>query len=279
MSFDVDAPERDLSSEARESLQAQIDLAPERLEAEREFRPEFAEVQRDAIERVLLGGEDDRGFIDVVAEEIQPRVDETMAQSKQRQLRGDIEAVEEFGPRAAEAFEAVDPQQQELLDELTAQAQEGLGEGLTDFEQRQLEQQIRGSQAARGMGFSPSDSFQEVAELSMANQKRRDRNRRFASDVLNMRAASTVDPFQAILGRPAQGPSQANARISQASQFQGRSGSPEFDPFRNPLANEINSFNANAAFSEDIQESNIAAGITGAAIGAVGDVASAAMMG
>lgn len=101
-----------------------------------------------------------------------------------------------------------------LWDKLNAQAGEGLdaGASLDPDLQRLFSQSVRGGQAARGMGFGPSDVFSESLGLTQFGQGLRQQRQGFASGVANMdqaRDMSLLGFGQSLLGQ-AQGQGQGS---------------------------------------------------------------------
>lgn len=193
--FSIDAPDpRSPAAEGAAMLQAQIDLAPQQFEAESRFRPQYARLNRALLAESLLGDEDIPGLYEIESE------------SQRRRARRDIETIEELGPRASAALRGVNPQQQELMDELNQQVLEELryGGDLDPELRRQIQQEVRSGQVARGVGLGRADIFEEAATLGRAGVAMRDRRRGQAASTIALNQQTQGDPFLALLGRPSQ---------------------------------------------------------------------------
>jgi len=201
-------PPRDYGRETRDTLQAQIDLMPQLFAAESKFQPQYAQMEMDIARDITPQ------MLDLYRTQIDPALRDL--QSSQREA--DVADIEELGPRAVQALDRLDPQKAALMKTMMDQAQEevGLGGRLSGMERRQYLQDVRGGQAARGMGMGPSDVGYEAAELQLGSERRRADRRQNAYQALAMRQATTADPFMAILGRPSQSAAQSSGILAQA---------------------------------------------------------------
>jgi hypothetical protein len=255
--MDVDAPEkRDYGQETRETLQAQVDLAPKRFAAESQFSPLYADLGVSNLRRTLLGNGTDAGVLATV-EELAPRLQSLQSANEAAQRERDIASVEALGGRAVAAFRNADPQQAALLEALNAQAQGDLaaGSALSPAEAAQLEQQVRSSQASRGFGFSMPDAVLESYAIGDRGRQIQNERRSFAGNVARMNAATGQDPFMAILGRPSQASSQGQSLLGQGQQQMGQNGPSLFDP-ESAYAADVANTNYNGAAAADIASAN-----------------------
>lgn len=109
-------------------------------------------------------------------------------------------------PQAQSMVRGASPGQTNLLDSLTNSAGQQLsyGAALDPALERVAQQSIRGSEAARGLGYGPSDVLEESSALtSMGNQLRQQRQG-FASNVAGMNnqfeSQPTLQMLQNLLG-------------------------------------------------------------------------------
>lgn len=227
----VEAPKpRDLGQETRDTLQAQVDLAPEIYGAEAEFKPKYTDLDNQILERSLLGTDSQRGILDIYEKDIDPfvrRQQELDAAMSNRLLADqrarDIQDVETLGMRANEAFRKANP----LIDELTTQAQEDirLRGALSPQEQREVEQQTRAAYADRGLVRGNRAIGEELLNRDSYKRQKMFQDRDFAMRV----AATQADPFMAILGRSGrQIDSGAGAGLAAQAQGQGAGGNTMF---------------------------------------------------
>ena len=225
-------PPRDYAQETRDTLQTQIDLAPDlyAAEASQEFgRPAYARLDLDVLRETLLGTEDRPGMLELYERDIMPRLGAADAAARDVKREADIAAVERLGPRATEAFRASNPEQAALMDEMNRQAMEGLqaGAALPPSVAREIEQSVRGAQAARGFGYGMADIGQEALVKGLQAEQLQRRNQQYAGDVSRLNMATTLDPFLAVLGSPGV---QINQGMGVVQQGQGFNPGPQFNP-------------------------------------------------
>lgn len=145
------------------------------------------------------------GYLDL-AGTVSDKADQLQALSQTRQRSSDIADVGNLGPDSLAAMMKADPQQAALLTGLTDQAQTGLDRGtmLDPSQMRLVQQSVRAGQAARGMGFGPSDNYDEALGLSQFGQDIRNQRLSQAASVVGLRQGTYGDAFGRVLGRPVQ---------------------------------------------------------------------------
>jgi hypothetical protein len=193
----IKVPERDYGTETRETLQAQLDLAPQMLEAEQKYGPQYQQMQIDMLKSAMPQ------LVDLYKGVATP-LGEMDAANKRAQQEADIAAVRDLGPEALAAMKASNPQMAQLIESMTQQAQAGLdaGSALTPQQQMQAQQASRQAWAARGLGASPAAGLDEVVTEQMMGAGEQDRRRGFAMQAAGMEQGAYGNPFQAILSRP-----------------------------------------------------------------------------
>ena len=257
-------PPRDYGNEMRDTLQAQIDLAPELYGAEKQFRGKYAQLDMDIANQMTPQ------LLDLY-ETSQRRLGEMDREQLDLQRGGDIAAIEKYGSRAREALDAANPEQAALLKELNAQALGDLklGGQLNAGEQRQLSQAARGAQSARGFGYGVNDAaIESWAQLQGSEQKRQQRQG-FAQSMVGMNKATAADPFMAILGRPSSlNPMMSGNVVGQAQGFNpGAMFSPE-----SQYAEDIYNQNYQGQLAARTASAKNRASLIGAGMGAFGSI-------
>lgn len=222
------APERNYAQETRDTLRAQIDLAPDRYEADAKYSPLYSLLNLGSLEKTLRGGDGQRGLLDIYEKDIAP----SLAAQQQASVEGDIGTVEKYGKRSADAFRAANPDQYALVDELNRQAKEELAAGgeLDPASLREYQQGARAGQQARGLGYGAGDAFMEAMNVGQASENRRRARRTFAGQVVQMNQATSTDPFLALLGRSAQSSAQAQGLAGQGDEISRQGASNLFNP-------------------------------------------------
>jgi len=212
----VSAPTpRDYAQETRDTLRSQIDLAPEKYAAEAQFAPKYQALTIDMLKQATPE------LLKLYKEQIAPTMGEVEAISRSRSRAGDIADISTLGPQARAAIKAASPEQAALADKLTAQAQSGLNAGsrLTPEQQRQVEQQTRGSFAARGLAGSPTAGLQEAVRSQMSGAGMQQQRSQQAMGALGASQGVYGDVFQQVLGRPSQAFGASQGFVGQAGGF------------------------------------------------------------
>lgn len=120
-------PPRDYYSETRDSLEAQVDLAPELYKNEAQFRPQYANLERGIMMEQLGLSPDTNlldGFRTISGAQKDIQRDSTMA---------DIDMIGGLGQQFAEAVRSADPRAEGLRQSLMGEAEQGLKYGDSQF--------------------------------------------------------------------------------------------------------------------------------------------------
>ena len=212
----VNAPaERNYAQETAETLKTQLALAPEKYAAEAKYAPQYQKLQLDLLRSATPE------LLQLYKDQISPAMSEAEAASRSRSRAGDIADISTLGPQARAAIKAASPEQAALADKLTAQAQSGLNAGsrLTPEQQRQVEQQTRGSFAARGLAGSPTAGLQEAVRSQLSGAGMQQQRSQQAMGALGASQGVYGDVFQQVLGRPSQAFGAGQGFIGQAQGF------------------------------------------------------------
>lgn len=232
MGTKVEAPEpRNYPQETRDTLQAQIDLAPKLYAAEAQFQPQYANLSMRSLEETLRGGGGQRGLLDIYEQDINPAMSRMEAEALRQQRLADIMAVEQYGGRATSALRDASGNTQ-ILNEMNRQAMEELqaGQGLTAAEQRAAQQSSRAAFAARGMGTGMQSAADEILRQYQLGTERQAQRRAFAGGVAGLNQQTGADPFMAILGRPSQSFQASQGFGGQAGAMNQSAGPGLFNP-------------------------------------------------
>jgi hypothetical protein len=274
--YSADAPPpRDYAKETRDTLEAQIELAPDlyAAEASQEYgRPAYAQLDLAVLRDVMKGKDGEPGLLELYEKDIMPGLSRADVAGLDVTREGDIAAVERLGKRATDAFRAANPEQAALMAELNRQAQADLtaGASLPPELARELEQQVRGAQAARGMGFGMADIGQEALVKGLQAEQLQRRRQGFAQQMVGLNAATAADPFMAILGRPGVGVNQAQGVAGQGQTFNpGNAFNPE-----SAYAGSLAAGNYNAKLNANIASANAKAGVASGMMQGVGSALS-----
>ena len=113
-----------------------------------------------------------------------------------------VNDVNALSPNILNILRSYNPQQTGLLDTLTSQAQNQLAQNgaLDPAMERRVQQNVRSSQAARGLGYGPGDAAMEQFYQTQTQEQRRQANQALASQVATQTQNTYRDPFQIMLG-------------------------------------------------------------------------------
>ena len=208
---DVEAPPpRDYGQETADTLQAQVDLAPQLFASEAQFRPEYANLER-GIMLENLGLDPSMGLLDAFRQ-----ISGAQKDIQYDATAADIDMIKAMGPALAEAQRQADPEADALRQAIMADASAGLeegagefsqltqdaredylsGEGLTDLEKRELDQQILEGAAERGMSMQASTLQDQIASRLSANREIRDQRRNIFERALANESAAQQQALQ-----------------------------------------------------------------------------------
>lgn len=265
-------PDRNYAQETRDTLAAQIDLAPARYDAESTYRPKYAALDLATLDQTLKGADGQRGLLDIYENTIYPTLSRVDAADRSARTAGDLAIIQNQAPAVTKALrEAAGTAG--LTAEMGRQAQEGLAAGASVDPSlaSEIEQGVRSGQASRGFGFGASDAVAEAFARGERGNALRNERRDFANRTVGVLQATGGDPVMALLGRPSQ-------TLGMGTQFgsQGAAFTPSslFNP-ESAYAGDIYNTNYNARAAAKIAQANNDAAITSAGISAAGSAASA----
>jgi hypothetical protein len=205
--FSADAPDnRDYGEETRNTLQAQIDLYPDMLDAEEKFGPKNTELNLRNLQQYLGGSGDSRGLLDLYMNDISPALSKVEADVNTSTRTSDIQNVADLGPQALEAMRGSNPQQTALMDSLNERASEELAlGGMMSPEQRgAIENSALAKRGAEGWGYNPGDMANAAMQATGYSDNLKSQRQQFGNTMVQQNQAIYGDPFQQILGRQGQ---------------------------------------------------------------------------
>jgi hypothetical protein len=214
------------------------------------------------------------GLLDLTSR-VSSGADAIAAASGTRQRTAQIGDVSNLGPDAINALMTQDPWTAMLMQQLTGQASGDLsfGSNLTPAQMRLVQQSVRQGQAARGMGYGPSDVYGEALGVSQ-----------FGNQLLQQRigtAQSVAQQRQQLYGAPALAlttqPAAPNYQpyLSGGAGITGSIGPKLFGTDFN--ASDVANAGFNAQNARYISGQNNAAALTGAGISGAALIGAAAL--
>lgn len=274
---------RDPGKETADTLRAQLemekgtgqfaDIGP-RIDIERQYRPQYTQLDIDSARGALYGDRGNNGMLALMAES-GPELARINQETLRSQRAGDIADVSALAGASRTAYDQLNPEGAAMLKRINALRMEELEDpyAMSASQRRGAEQNVRASQGVRGLGYGPTDAFQEAMYLGDRQRGLYNERLQGAAQTIGLNQSFYGDPFQQILGRPSG--SSAQGLYQQA---QGVGPQQVFDPYSSYFGNAYN-FNANAQNAANIAGANQNAGIMGAGIGALGSLGGGALGG
>ena len=275
--YSSDAPAtvtRDPGKETADTLRSQLemergtgqfkDLGP-RINIERQYRPQYTQLENDTARTALYGDKGNNGMLALMGES-GPELARINQAALSAQRAGDFADMTNLDGSARTAYDQLNPEGAAMLKRINALRMEELDKpyAMSPSQVADSQRNIRLAQGSRGLGYGPNDAFQEAMYLG-------DRQRGLYNERLQG-AAQTIGLNQSFYGgnvfdRP-------SGSSAQGLYQQAASVGPDqvFDPYSSYFGNAYG-FNANAQNASNIAGSNNSAAIKGATIGALGQVA------
>jgi hypothetical protein len=120
-------PPRNYGQETADTLQAQVNLAPQLFASEAQFRPQYADLER-GIMLNQLGLDPNMGLLDAFRQ-----ISSAQKGIQEDATRADINMIRDLGGELAEAQRSADPEAEALRQSIMADASAGLAEGAGEF--------------------------------------------------------------------------------------------------------------------------------------------------
>jgi hypothetical protein len=273
--------QRSIAQEGRETLNAQIHLAPYQYGADVGLSQAYQSLQQQLAQSGLYGTQggtipiqwmDKHG---VHTEELPVSAAPgllSLAQGASQELQGMLQGLQtgatsynlgqlsqispEITKLYTQAIQSANPEQAAFLQALNQQAlgELNLGSQLDPSLQREVSQAVRGGQAARGLGYGNSDLYEEAMTRGQAGQVLKQQRQNFANTVAGLNQYARVDPMAAIMS--AYQPIDANKTLAAAL---GLSVPQSNTSYTNPwtsYSNELFGANQSAQMDADIAKSN-----------------------
>lgn len=265
---------RDPGKETADTLRAQLEMergtgqfadTGPRIDIERQYRPQYTQLDNDTARTALYGDRGNNGMLALMAES-GPELARINQSALSTQREGDIADVSRLAGASRSAYEQLNPEGAALLKRINTLRMEELNNpySMTNSQRREAEQNVRGAQSVRGFGMGPTDAFQEAMYLGDRQRGLFNERLQGAGQTIGMNQAFYGDPFQQILGRPSG--SSAQGLYQQAA---GVGPQQVFDPYSSYFGNAYG-FNANAQNAANIAGANNSAAMGGALLGVGG---------
>jgi hypothetical protein len=161
-----------ISSTYKQMLNAQTKYAPQILDLNQQYGPQYTALSLKNLATYLNGANGTPGFLDQYQNSIMPALTSAQNAANSATRTAGVNDAQRLTPSLIALARSANPQAAGLLDTVTSNTSRDLGYGteLTPAERVQLRQSVRGGQAARGLGFGPGDVFDESMAETGAGQ-------------------------------------------------------------------------------------------------------------
>ena len=161
------APSRDYAQETRDTLQNQINLAPQLYQSEAQYQPLYNQLQLQMAQNATFGTPEQMGLLDQY-ERAAPQLGRVQAQSNTQQRMADIADVQNLAPAARAAFLAANPDLVSAMNTAT-----GMGGNSTNMANAQLNAALRQAPQSNNLYaqqiYSPTVSSQQIGADQIQN--------------------------------------------------------------------------------------------------------------
>lgn len=215
--FDADKPEdRQLDREMNYTLDSEGKVMPKWLDLEREFLPQWNDLSNGEF------GRSGNALLATYGKDFAPALRDI--ERGDRQASADTYAA--VAPTARSGARALNPEAAALMDKILAAAGEQVSGGMSAGELRDVQQGRRGAQASRGVGYGPSDTFDEVYGVGLQSRQLRQQAVMNALQAISGSQQFYDDPMRVIFGGDAIGSRAASSAPGMAATRTAR----VFDP-------------------------------------------------
>jgi len=215
-----------------QALGAQVRYAPQIYQENAQFSPLYTQLDLSNLMSFMNGTNGNGGFLQEYTNGIMPALTAAQNTANNSIRQNNVSEAQALTPQWIAGERNANPGAAGLLDSLTSNASRDLSYGteLTPAEKVQLNQSVRGGQAARGMGFGPSDVFNEsLADTGMGQELYAQREGA-AQGLVPTLQGFYGDPMGALSGMTSNAGMNASAITGAAGSGAASAQSGEFNP-------------------------------------------------
>ena len=223
-----------------QALGAQLHYAPEVYAANAQYSPLYTQLDLSNLTSFLNGRNGQNGFLSEYTNSIMPALTQAQNTANNSIRQNNLNEAQALTPQWIQGERSANPGAASLLDTLTNNTSRDLSYGteLTPAEQTQLNQSVRSGQAARGMGFGPSDVFGEsMADTGFGQQLYQERMGA-AQGLVPTLQGFYGDPIGEISGMGSNAGMNASSMTGAASGSAAPAQSAEFNPEAMAMQNQ-----------------------------------------
>jgi len=253
------------------ALRSQARIAPQLLALEREYQPQFTEMNLQNLRGGLFGVGDTPGYLGTL-QELAPQFREMEAQDTAALRAEELKQMQQFAPQYVQSFRQA-AGTQGLLSGLQQQAEQDLAAGasLTPEETRQAQQASRAAFAGRGLGLTNRAIGSEILNQYGLGQERLQQRRQFAGQTAAQLEGSGIPQYYSSM----QGGGSLQSLMALTGQGQGLTGYNAGGNFFNPesrMSMDISAQRSQAQAGVSAANAANRSGMISAGIGAIGSI-------
>ena len=220
------------SQNYEQALQAQVLYAPAIYKENAKYSPLYTQMGLSNLNSFLNGTNGNNGFLSEYANQVMPALTQAETTANTAIRTANLNDAAALTPQYIAEENAANPMAAGLLGTLNSNATRDLSYGtqLTPAEQVQMNQSVRGAQAARGMGFGPSDVFAETLADTGFGQQLYQQRQSEAQGQVQQDQSFYGNPTAAISGMGSNYGMTANSLASLGASGAAPAQSEEFNP-------------------------------------------------
>ena len=239
-----------------QTLAAEIKYAPQEYASNAQFAPQYTNLAMQDMNTFLNGNGKTPGYLSEYENQIMPALTSAQTAANTQIRTANLADAAALTPQYIAEERAANPGAAGLLDTLTSNTNRDLsyGTNLTPAQQVQFNQSVRGGEAARGLGFGPSDVFNESMQESGYGQNLYQQRMQAASSLVPQLQSFYGDPTAAISGMQSNAGSSAGSVTGTGSNA-GSGALAATGAMFNPQSAMASQYNQNT-FTGNLDEAN-----------------------
>lgn len=214
------------------SIASQVKNAGKVYAANAQYAPLYSQLNEEDLASMLNGSNGQPGFLSEYQNSIMPALTAAQTTANTATRTANLNDAANLTPQYLANERAANPGAAGLLDNLTSNANRDLSYGteLTPAEKTQLNQSVRGGEAARGMGNGPADVFDESMADTGFGQSLYQQRQGEAQGLVPTLQNFWGNPTAAISGMGSSGGMSASQLTTTGAGLSAPSQSSEFNP-------------------------------------------------
>ena len=249
-----------------QTLSAEVKYAPQVYASNATYSPLYTQLGLSNLDAYLNGSNGQPGFLSEYQNQIMPALTSAQTTANTAVRTANLNDAAALTPQYVANERAANPGAAGLLDTLTSDTSRDLSYGtqLTPAEQYQMNQSVRGAQAARGMGYGPSDVFNETFANTNYGQQLYQQRLSDAQGLVPTLQGFYGNPTAAISGMTSNAGMSASNMAAVGTSGAATAQSSEFNPqtdLSNIMSNQLSTSEASAMNNNAAINAGLQAGV------------------